>query len=113
MLQCAQFLRISEKNCLLKNLSCSINSSFACLKPQSHICDKFSLSLKHSMNFYKDHIVTCMKLKFIVFLMKKPLSSASKMSEHSCWGVFMKHMETWRWASLIWVRTFEQTKNCS
>ena len=65
------------------------------------------------MNFYKDHAVTCMKPKLIVFLMKKPQTSASKMSEHSCFGVFMKNMEIWRQASQMWVRTFEQTKNCS
>ena len=66
------FCAFLKKNCrLFKNLSCSINSSFACLKPQSHICYKFSLSLRHSMNYYKDHTETCMKPKFIVFLMKK------------------------------------------
>ena len=58
----------------------------ASLKPRSHICDKFGLTLKHSMNFYKDHAVTFLKPKFIVFLMKKSQTSASKMSEHSCWG---------------------------
>ena len=38
------------------------------------------------MNFYKDHAVTFLKPKFIVFLMKKSQTLASKMSEHSCWG---------------------------
>ena len=33
--------------------------------------------------------------------MKKPQTSASKKSEHRCWGVFIKHMDNWRRASVL------------
>ena len=45
------------------------------------------------MNFYKDHASTFLKPKFIVFLMKKSQTLASKMSEHSCWGFLWN---TWK-----------------
>ena len=38
------------------------------------------------MNFYKDHAVIFLKSKFVLFSLKKSQTSASKMSEHSCWG---------------------------
>ena len=43
------------------------------------------------MSFYKDHVVTFSKPKFKVFLMKKSLTSATKMSDNSSRGFHGTH----------------------
>ena len=89
LLQCAQFLRIFQKivnSKVVWVVAIMVRGQFKTKKP-------YLWQIQLDWFFYKDHAVTFLKLKFIVFLMKKSQTLASKLSEHIVGGI---SWNTWK-----------------